>query len=106
PILTGTVTGQRNGDTFTQTLATTAVTSSPVATYAIVPSVTGANLPFYTQTVTNGTLTVTQAGTTTALSASSASITPGTSITFTAQVASNTTGTPTGTVNFYDGASL
>jgi len=56
--------------------------------------------------VTSGTLTVTQAGTTTALSVSSASATPGTSVTLTAQVASATTGAPTGAVSFFDGASL
>jgi uncharacterized repeat protein (TIGR02543 family) len=51
-------------------------------------------------------LTVTQASSTTTLSASAASLNPGQSVTLTAQVKSATTGTPTGSVNFYDGATL
>jgi hypothetical protein len=106
PTFTGTVTGQQNGDTFTESFSTAATLSSPVGSYAIVPSATGANLANYTQSVTNGTLTVTQAATTTTLGASSPSITPGQSETLTAQVASATTGTPSGTVSFYDGTSF
>jgi predicted component of type VI protein secretion system len=64
--------------------------------------VTGAHLADYTQSIVNGTLTVTQAGSTTSLSVTSDSITPGQSIALTATVASATTGTPTGTVSFYD----
>jgi hypothetical protein len=56
--------------------------------------------------VQNGTLTITQAGTTTSLSVSSGSITPGQSVTLTSQVTSATTGTPTGSVSFYDGTTL
>jgi hypothetical protein len=106
PTFTGTVTGQQNGDTFTESFSTTATLSSPVGSYAIVPSATGTNLANYTQSVTDGTLSVTQAATTTTLGVSSASITPGQNETLTAQVASTTTGTPTGTVSFYDGTSL
>jgi hypothetical protein len=106
PSFTGTITGAQNGDSFTESFSTTAITSSPVGTYAIVPAVTGANIAAYTQTVTNGTLTVTKAGTTTALSTSSGSIGAGTSVTLTAQLASATTGTPTGTVSFYDGSTV
>jgi sugar lactone lactonase YvrE len=57
------------------------------------------------QTATNS-ITVTQAGSTTTLTASSSSLTPGQSLTLTAQVGSATTGTPTGTVSFYAGATL
>jgi len=106
PAFTGSVTGQQNGDTFTESFFTSALLSSPVAAYTIVPSVVGANLPDYTESVTNGTLTVTQAGTTTALRLSSGSITPGQSVTLTATVASLTSGAPTGTVNFYDNGNL
>jgi hypothetical protein len=56
--------------------------------------------------VDDGTLTVTQAGTTIALTASGSSINPGATLTLTATVASATTGTPTGTVSFYDGSTL
>jgi hypothetical protein len=68
--------------------------------------VTGANASGYTQSITNGTLTITQAGTATTLSVSSASIAAGASVTLNSQVASTTTGTPTGTVSFYDGTTL
>ncbi len=61
PAFTGTVTGVENGDSFTESFTTTATVSSPVGSYAIVPSVTGADLADYTQSVTDGTLTVTQA---------------------------------------------
>jgi hypothetical protein len=106
PVFTGSVTGAVNGDTFTESFLTSATIASNVGTYGIVPTPAGANLADYTVTVQNGTLTITQAGTTTSLNVSSGSITPGQSATLTAQVASSTTGTPTGSVNFYDGAAL
>ncbi|HWW23083.1 MAG TPA: Ig-like domain repeat protein [Edaphobacter sp.] len=61
PTFTGTVTGAVNDDTFTLSFSTTASAASPVGTYPIVPSVTGANLANYTVTATNGTLTITPA---------------------------------------------
>ena len=106
PTFTGSVTGQQTGDTFTESFMTSATTSSPVNTYSIVPSVTGTNLADYTQLVTDGTLTITKAASTTSLNLSSTSITPLQSVTFTATVASTTTGTPTGTVSFYDNGTL
>ena len=106
PAFTGTVTGAVNGDSFTESFTTTATQGSSVGTYSIVPSVTGANLSNYTVVIHNGTLTITQAASITTLTASNASITPGQNLTLTAQVKSATTGTPTGSVNFYDGSSL
>jgi hypothetical protein len=106
PVFTGSVTGAVNGDTFTETFSTTATITSNAGTYSIVPTAVGANLADYAVTVQNGTLTITQAGTTTSLGVSSGSITPGQSVTLTAQVTSATTGTPTGSVNFYDGNTL
>lgn len=47
-----------------------------------------------------------QAATTTTLTASATTVTPGQSVTFTATVTSATTGTPTGTVSFFDGTTL
>ncbi len=102
PAFTGSVTGAQNGDTFTESFTTTANTSSNVGSYPIVPGVTGADLSDYTQVVTDGTLTITQAGSSISLIASATSITPGQLVTLTATVASSTTGTPTGTVTFYD----
>ena len=58
PTFTASATGAVNGDTFTLTESTTATTSSPVGTYAIVPVATGANLANYTVVYVNGTLTV------------------------------------------------
>ena len=62
PAFTGTVTGALNGDTFTITYATTATATSPVGSYAIVPTVSGAALNNYTPvTVNNGTLAIASA---------------------------------------------
>ena len=104
PTFSGTVTGQQNGDTFTESFTTTATTTSAVGSYPIVPSVTGANLNNYTVTYVNGTLTVTGAPTTTTLSAPASSA-YGTSVTLTATVAS-TDGTPGGSVTFYSGTTV
>ena len=60
PVFTGTTTGLVNGDTVTTTFTSTAVTNSPVGTYPIVPSVSGAALSNYTVNAVNGTLTITQ----------------------------------------------
>jgi hypothetical protein len=102
PTFTGTVTGAQNGDTFTESFATTATATSAVGSYPIVPSVTGTNLGNYTVTIVNGALTVTGAATTTTLTAP-ASAAYGAGVILTATVAS-TGGTPGGTVTFYSGA--
>jgi hypothetical protein len=65
-----------------------------------VPAVTGANLADYTVTPTNGALTITQAGTATTFALSNSNLT------LTATVLSLTSGTPTGTVGFYEGQTL
>ena len=106
PAFTGRVTGTMNGESFTANYTTTATQSSNVGTYTIVPSVNGPTLGNYTVQSTDGTLTISQTASTTSLSASSSSLTPGQSLTLTTQVASATTGTPTGTVSFYDGTTL
>ncbi|RRA48391.1 MBG domain-containing protein [Acidipila sp. EB88] len=61
PTFTGSITGAVNGDSFTPSFTTAATAGSPVATYAIVPSAAGANLANYSQSITNGTLTVSPA---------------------------------------------
>jgi probable HAF family extracellular repeat protein len=104
PAFTGSVTGTENNNSFTETFATTATISSNVGSYPIVPSVTGAGLSDYTEVVTDGTLTITQAASSTSLIASATSITPGQPLTLTAAVTSTTTSTPTGSVTFYDNA--
>jgi CSLREA domain-containing protein len=106
PTFTGTITGQQNGDTFTESFTTTATIGSSVGNYSIVPSASGSNLSDYTVVIDNGTLTITQAASTTTLAANSSTLGVGGNLTLTATVASATTGTPTGTVSFYDGSTL
>ena len=92
--------GQQGSDSFTESFSTVAVALSPVGPYAIVPSASGNNLLNYSQSVTDGTLTVTQASTTTKLSTNLISIAPGGSLQLTAQVTPQFSGSPTGTVTF------
>ena len=106
PSFTGGVTGAVNGDSFAESFSTSATINSNAGNYAIVPGATGTNLADYSMTIQDGTLTILQAPTTISLSASNASINPGQGVTLTAQVASTTTGTPTGSVSFYDGTAL
>ena len=61
PTFTGSITGAVNGDTFTESFATSAITSSPVGTYAITPTAAGTHLSNYTVVTNPGTLTITQA---------------------------------------------
>lgn len=60
PVLTGTITGIRNGDNITATYASVANSASIVGTYAIVPTLSDptAKLGNYTVVSNNGTLTV------------------------------------------------
>jgi hypothetical protein len=102
PTFTGTVSGELPGKSFTESFTSTATTGSPAGSYAIVPSVTGATVADYTQTITNGTLAVTKAGSTTTVSASPTAVSLVQTVTLTAAVISQTSGTPTGTVTFYD----
>jgi Bacterial Ig-like domain (group 3)/MBG domain (YGX type) len=101
PAFSGTVTGAVGSDSFTESFTTTAATNSNVGGYPIVPSVTGTNLANYNVTIVNGTLTVTAAATTTALSGPGSAV-YGANVTLTATVTS-TAGTPAGTVTFHSG---
>jgi sugar lactone lactonase YvrE len=100
PTFTGTVTGAVNGDTFAESFSTAASPASTVGSYPIVPSVAGANLADYAVTPANGALTISQAGTSTTFALSNSNLT------LTATVASLTSGTPTGSVSFYEGQTL
>jgi len=107
PTFSGTLSGAVNNDQLTETFATSAVTVSPVAAYAIVPGATGANIGNYSIAATNGTLTITQAKPTITLSTTATSGFNGTtSITLTAILTSPTSGVPTSTVSFYAGTTL
>jgi len=107
PTFSGTISGAVNGDVLTETFSTTATTASNVGTYPIVPSATGTNVGNYTFAATNGTLTITQATPSIVLSTSATSGFNGsTNITLTATLVSPTSGTPTGMVTFYSGATV
>ncbi len=63
PTLTGTITGVMNGDNITASYSTAATAVSPVGPYSIAPSINDpqGNLPNYTVSSSDGTLTVTTA---------------------------------------------
>ncbi len=102
PAFSGTVSGAVGSDSFTESFTTPANTASNVGSYAIVPSVTGAQLANYIVTAVPGELTVSGATTTTKLSAPT-NAAYGASVTLTATVAS-TAGVPAGSVTFYSGS--
>jgi 6-phosphogluconolactonase (cycloisomerase 2 family) len=60
PAFTGSISGVKNGDTFSLSFSSVADATSAVGTYPIVPAVGDPNnkLPNYTVTINNGTLTV------------------------------------------------
>jgi hypothetical protein len=106
PAFSGSVSGGVNGDTFTISGTTSATISSDVGNYPITPVALGVDISDYTVNPVNGILTIVQAGSATTLSSSNATANLSSPVTFTAAVASLTTGTPTGTVNFFDGQAL
>ena len=90
PTLSATYSGFVNGDspaslTTPVTLSTAAVAGSPPGTYTI--SASGATSPNYQITFVAGTLTISQASTTTGLTASATSILSGEAVTLTATIA-------------------
>jgi 6-phosphogluconolactonase (cycloisomerase 2 family) len=60
PAFTGSISGVKNGDTFSLSFSSVADATSPVGTYPIVPAIGDPNnkLPNYSVTINNGTLTV------------------------------------------------
>jgi hypothetical protein len=60
PAFTGSISGVKNGDTFSLSFSSVATAASAVGTYPIVPALTDPNnkLPNYAVTINNGTLTV------------------------------------------------
>ena len=101
-----TVTASCTGSSSLLTCAASYATGSLVAgTHTITVSM-GADTN-YSAASNTAALTVTQAATVTTVSASAVSVNPSQSVMLTATVASTTTGTPTGSVTFYDnGTSL
>jgi hypothetical protein len=102
PMFTGTVLGAKSSDMFSESFTTTATSTSPVGSYVIVPTASGPNVGDYTVTTADGALTVTQAPTTTGITASSPSVNANQADTLTVTVLSTTSGTPTGSVTFFD----
>ncbi len=102
PTWTGSITGMLDGDTFAESFSNSADTLSPVGQYPITPAAAGTNLADYTQVVQNGTLSITQAPAITTMTLSTTSIAYGLNVTLSVNVASTTSGTPTGTVQFFD----
>jgi hypothetical protein len=100
PIFTGTVSATVNGDVLIESFSTPATVTSIVGSYPIVPSVSGASVANYAVTPVNGALTVSQVGTGTTFALSNQNLT------LTATVVSLTSGTPTGSVGFYEGQTL
>jgi Bacterial Ig-like domain (group 3)/MBG domain (YGX type) len=106
PSFSGSVTGAVDGDTFTESFTTAATITSNAGKYSIVPAVTGANVADYSVTTVDGTLMVTQAASSAAITSSFSAANPGTSVTFTVTITSSTTGTPTGSVQFLNGTTV
>jgi hypothetical protein len=102
PVFQGSITGAENGDTFTETFSNSATIPSAPGQYPIVPTASGANLSDYTLIVQNGTLTVTKAPVVITTTLSAPSIAFDLNVTMTANIASTTSGIPTGTVKFLD----
>ncbi len=102
PLLTGSIVGIKNGDSIGATFSTIAVPASVIGTYPIIPALVDptAKLGNYSVTAVNGVLTVGQATPVVTLSA-----VPGQPTTL-LQVKVQNAGAilPTGTVQFFDGA--
>lgn len=108
PSLTGTLTGVLTQDAGNVTAAftTTATMTSAPGTYPIAVALAGAAAPNYSVSLgaSSGVVTVAQAPTTTTLTDGTATPIGGAALTITAKVASTTSGTPTGTVTFFNGS--
>ena len=106
PTFTGSIAGALNGDTFTITYSTPATITSPIGTYPITATVTGAAIVNYNLTVVPGVLTIAPPATATVVTTSASPVPQGTSVTFTATVTSLGQPVPAATVNFYNGSTL
>jgi sugar lactone lactonase YvrE len=101
PILTGTLIGVLPRDIISAVFATEATSLSPVGSYPITATLTGAAAGNYTVSTT-GSITIAQASSTTTLASSSQTAVTGTPVTLSARATSNTRGTPTGKISFLD----
>jgi sugar lactone lactonase YvrE len=110
PALTGTLNGVLAQDTgkVTANFSTMATITSAPAIYPITVNLSGTAAINYTVVTgpLSGSVHIAQAPSGASLSTSSPTPILGASVTMTATISSTTSGTPTGTVNFYDGAML
>ncbi|HUD23383.1 MAG TPA: Ig-like domain repeat protein [Acidobacteriaceae bacterium] len=112
PTLTGTLNGvlAQDSGNVTLGLSSTATATSAPGAYAISAGLTGTAAGNYTVTLTAAAnLTITQASSATLLTTSTATPYQNVALTLTAAVSDSSTGStgsPTGTVSFYDGAAL
>jgi sugar lactone lactonase YvrE len=110
PTLTGslnTVLAQDTGNVVAN-FATTATSTSDPATYAISVTISGSAANNYTVAIggTSGSVVIAKAPSRSTLTSNTGIPILGTSLALTATVSSTTSGTPRGTVTFYDGATL
>ncbi len=110
PTLTGTLSGvlPQDAGQVSAVFTTAATSTSAPASYPIAVALSGSAAGNYTVTpaASSGSVVIAQAPSDTTLIASSTAPVQGVSFTLTATVASSTTGTPAGTVSFYDGSAL
>jgi sugar lactone lactonase YvrE len=106
PVCTGVLSGvlPQDAGKVAAAFSTSAVLLSPVGTYPIAAALTGSAAENYTVALTPANLSITQAPTLTALSATISSPSLGLPVTVTMQAVSTTSGVPTGSVTLLDGA--
>lgn len=106
PVLSGTLSGvlPQDAATATAVYATTATQTSAPGTYPITATLTGATAANYTLSLapSSGSLTITKASTNITLTSTPTMQYVGVAVTLKAVIASATTGTPTGSVTFFD----
>jgi sugar lactone lactonase YvrE len=105
PALSGTLTGllARDAGSITAVFSSAAGSSSPPGVYPISVVLNGNAAGDYTLTVSSGVVAIGKAPPTVMLTSSSTAMTPGSPLNLSVQVASSTSGTPTGNVTFLDG---
>jgi hypothetical protein len=110
PAITGMLSGilPQDANNVTAVFTTTATAASPVNQYPISVTLVGSAATDYTVALASGSgdVTIGKASTTVVLTSSNLSPFSGVLVTLTALAASSTTGTPTGTISFYDGPTL
>ncbi len=100
PTLTGSISGEVSGDTFTESFFVDTTPQSNAGIYSMTPSVTGRDIAQYLLKAFPGTLTITKAPVIASVNLPYTTAAQGQTITLTATIATTTSGTPTGQVQF------